>query len=314
MASTRRPGFPRRRGRPPSRQARLCWKIGSASPTHVPATIACFRDKFQQIVLPTRCRPPPYESSSSGLPQRTKLFFRSMTLALQCVPGTTNGVDFGRHDTNVLSLMTAAVSKAGLAVPKAGRPAVKRAVGRKTNPVNAVSSDDDSTSESPSSSSFYIDFSLTIVAEEATIVYAGQQKTSGDTHRCLHSMLDLGNPHVMAGAEWWTEDCKPRPLACEWDPIKEVTSSTTSGFGNDPPSTLLCVAKAVPFRLRHHDGSTTLYFSDLAIAQNEVGLLAGKCDMSALLTDIQMSPTLTTCRVLHNTSPRLWWSPVCTSS
>jgi hypothetical protein len=25
--------------------------------------------------------------------------------------------------------------------------------------------------------------------------------------------------------------------------------------------------------------------------------------MAALLTDIQMSPTLTTCRVLHNTSP-----------
>jgi hypothetical protein len=43
---------------------------------------------MQKIVLPTRGRPPPYESSSSGLPQRTKLFFRSMTLALQCVPGT----------------------------------------------------------------------------------------------------------------------------------------------------------------------------------------------------------------------------------
>jgi hypothetical protein len=63
------------------------------------------------------------------------------------------------------------------------------------------------------------------------------------------------------------------------------------------------VAKAVPFLLRHHDGSTTLNFSDVAIAKNEVGLLAGKCDMAALLTDIQMSPTLTTCRVLHNTSP-----------
>jgi hypothetical protein len=63
------------------------------------------------------------------------------------------------------------------------------------------------------------------------------------------------------------------------------------------------VAKAVPFQLRHHDGSTTLYFSDVAIAQNEVELFAGKCDMAALLTDIQMSPTLTTCRVLHNTSP-----------
>jgi hypothetical protein len=48
----------------------------------------------------------------------------------------TNGVDFGRHDTNVLSLMTAAVNKAGLAVLKAGRLTVKRAVGRKTNPVN----------------------------------------------------------------------------------------------------------------------------------------------------------------------------------
>jgi hypothetical protein len=108
-------------------------------------------------------------------------------------------VDFGQHDTNVLSLMTAAVNKAGLAVPKAGRPAVKRAVGRKTNPVNAVSSDDDSTSESSSSSSCYIDFSFTRVAEEATIVYAGLQKTSGDTHRCLNSMLDLGNPHCWQG-------------------------------------------------------------------------------------------------------------------
>jgi hypothetical protein len=110
-------------------------------------------------------------------------------------------VDFGRHDTNVLSHMTAAVNKAGLAVPKAGRPAVKRAVGRKTNPVNAVSSDDDSTSESSSSSSCYIEFSFTRVADEATIVNSGLQKTSGDTHRCLHSMLDLGNPHVLAGAE-----------------------------------------------------------------------------------------------------------------
>jgi hypothetical protein len=63
------------------------------------------------------------------------------------------------------------------------------------------------------------------------------------------------------------------------------------------------VAKAVLFRLRHHDGSATLYFSEVAIAQNEVGLLAGKYDMAALLTDIQMSPTLITCRVLHNTSP-----------
>jgi hypothetical protein len=65
----------------------------------------------------------------------------------------------------------------------------------------------------------------------------------------------------------------------------------------------MCVAKAVPFRLRHHDGSTTLYFSDIAITQNEVGVLAEKCDMAALLTDIQMSPTLTTCRVLRKTSP-----------
>jgi hypothetical protein len=84
----------------------------------------------------------------------------------------TNGVDFGQHDTNVLSLMKAAVNKAGLAFPEAGRPAVKRAVGRKANPVNAVSSDDDSTSESSSSSSCYIDFSFTRVAEEETILYA----------------------------------------------------------------------------------------------------------------------------------------------
>jgi hypothetical protein len=212
-------------------------------------------------------------------------------------------MDFGRHDMNVLSFMTAAVNKAALAVPKAGRPAVKRAVGRKTNPVNAVSSDDDSTSESSSSSSCYIDFSFTRVAEEATIVCAGLQKISGDTHRCLHSMLDLDIPHVLAGAEWWTEEYKPRLLACGWNSIKKGTSSTTSGFGDGPQSTLLCLAKAVPFRLRHHDGSTTLYFSDVAIAQNEVGLLAGKCDMAAFLTDIQISPALTTYRVLDNTSP-----------
>jgi hypothetical protein len=114
----------------------------------------------------------------------------------------TNGGDFGRHDTNVLSLMTAAVNNAGLAVLKAESHAMKRAVGRKINPVNAVSSDDDSTSESSSSSSCYIDFSFKRVAQEATIVYAGLQKTSGDTHRCLYSILDLGNPHVLAGPEW----------------------------------------------------------------------------------------------------------------
>jgi hypothetical protein len=69
---------------------------------------------------------------------------------------------------------------------------VKRAVGRKTNPVNAVSSDDDSTSERSSTSSCYIDFSFERVAEEATIVYSGLQTTSGDTYSCLHSMLDFG--------------------------------------------------------------------------------------------------------------------------
>jgi hypothetical protein len=84
------------------------------------------------------------------------------------------------------------------------------------------------------------------------------------------------------------EKYKPRLLACGWDPIKEVTSSTTSGFGDGTQSTVLCVSKAVPFRLRHHDGSTTLYFSYVAIAQTEVGLLAGKCDMAAFLTDIHM--------------------------
>jgi hypothetical protein len=45
-----------------------------------------------------------------------------------------------------------------------------------------------------------------------------------------------------------------------------------------------------------------MYFSDVAISRNQVGLLAGKCDIAALLTDIQMSPILTTCRVLHKTS------------
>jgi hypothetical protein len=229
----------------------------------------------------------------------------------------TNGVDFGRYDTNVLSLMTAAVKKAGLAVPKAGRSAVKRAVGRKTNPVNAVSSDDESTSESSSSSSCCIDFSFTRVAEEATIVYAGLQKTSRDTHRCLHSMLDLGNTHVLSGAEWWTEEYKPRLLSCGWDPIKEVTSSTTSGFGDGPQYTLLCVAKAVPFRLRHHDGSTTLYFSGVDTAQKEVGLLAGMrhgCFAHGH-SDVADLDHLTRAKQhVSNCFGRLWWSPVCASS
>jgi hypothetical protein len=180
----------------------------------------------------------------------------------------TIGVDFGRHVTNILSLMTAAVNNVGLAVPKAGIPAVKGAVGRKTNPVNAVSSDDDSISESSSSFLVLYRFILHESTEVATIVYASLQKTSGDTHCFLHSMLDLGNPHVLARAGWWTKKYKPRLLACGWDPIKIVMSSTTSGFGDGPQYTPFCVAKAVPFRLRHHDGSTTLYFSDVAIAQN----------------------------------------------
>jgi hypothetical protein len=199
--------------------------------------------------------------------------------------------------------MTTAVNKAGLAAPKDGIPAVNRAVVRKTNPINAVSPSNDFTSESSSSSSCYIDFSFKRVAEDATIVYAGLQKTSGDTHHCLHSIINLGNPHVLARAEWWTEEYRALLLACGWDPVKEVTSSTRRIFGDDPQSTSMCVAKAVPFRLRHHDGSTTLYFSDVSVAKNEVGLLAGKCDMAALLTDIQVSPTTTTCRVLLNTSP-----------
>jgi hypothetical protein len=88
MTSTRRPGFPRRRRQTSSKRATLCCKIGSASTTHDPATIACLRDILQRILLPTRGRPPPCASSSSGLPQHTKLFFRCMTLALQCMPGT----------------------------------------------------------------------------------------------------------------------------------------------------------------------------------------------------------------------------------
>jgi hypothetical protein len=132
-----------------------------------------------------------------------------------------NGVYIGRRDTNVLSLMTSAVNKTGLAVTKTGRPAVKRTVGRKTNLVNAVSLDDDSTSVSSSYSSCYIDFSFKRVAEEATVVYAGLLKTSGYTHRCLHSRLYLGNPHVLAGAEWWTEEDKPRLLACVWIQSRE---------------------------------------------------------------------------------------------
>jgi hypothetical protein len=228
----------------------------------------------------------------------------------------TRGVDFGRHDTNVLSLMTTAVNKAGLAVPKAGRSAVRRVVGRKINPVDAVSSDDDSTSESSSSSSCYIDFSFTRVA--ATIVYAGLQNTIRRYKSLFPFNADLGNPHVLAGAEWWTEEYKPRLRACGWDPIMEVKSSTTSSFGDGPQSTLLFEAKAVPFRHRHHDGSTTLYFSDVAIAQNEVGLLAGKSGHGCFahghshVADLDHLSRVT--QLVSNYFGRLWWSPICTST
>jgi hypothetical protein len=148
MASTRRPGCPRRRDRPPSRQAKTLlenWQRKSDARScydcipseHIAAD--CTTDKGQAAAL---------RVILEWLVSRHEAFFpkhdaRSAVRAWY----RTNVVDFGRHDTNVLSLMTAAVNKAGLAVPKAGISAVKRAVGRKANPINAVSSDDDSTSE-----------------------------------------------------------------------------------------------------------------------------------------------------------------------
>jgi hypothetical protein len=243
MASTRRPGFPRRRGRPSKQtgqtllenwqrksDARFCYDC--LLPGHIAAD--CTTDKGQAAALRVILEWLP-TTHEAVLPKHD---------ALSAVRAwyRTNGVDFGRHDANVLSLMTTAVNKAELAVPKAGKFAVKRAVGRKINPVNSVSPDYDSTSDSSSSSSFCIDLSFKRVADEAIIVNVDLQRTSGDTHRYLHSMLDIGNPHVLAGVEWCTEEDKPRVLACEWDPIpiKEFRSSTTSGFGDGPQSTLLC--------------------------------------------------------------------------
>jgi hypothetical protein len=106
-ASTRRPGFPRRRGLPPSKQARLCWKIGSANPTHFPATIDCLQDILQKIVLPTRGRASRVilewlaSTHEAVLPKHDA---RSAVRAWY----RTNGVDFGRHDTEVLLVPTAA--------------------------------------------------------------------------------------------------------------------------------------------------------------------------------------------------------------
>jgi hypothetical protein len=161
MASPRRPGFPRRRGSPKQTgqtllenwqrksDARSCYDF--LLPGHIAAD--CTTDKEQaaalRVILEWLA-----STHEDVLPKHDA---RSAVRAWY----RTNGVDFGRHDTEVLSLMTSVVNKAGLAVPKAGRPAVKRAVGRKTNPVNAVSSDDDSTSDSSSSSSCFIDFSFT---------------------------------------------------------------------------------------------------------------------------------------------------------
>jgi hypothetical protein len=131
MASTRRPGFPRRRGRPPKQTGQTLlenWQRKSDPrscyecllPGHIAADCAtdngqaaALRVIFEWLALTHEAVLPKNDAHSA-----LDIWLR------------TNGVDFGRHDMNVVSLMTAAVNKAGLAVPKAGRPAVKRAVGR----------------------------------------------------------------------------------------------------------------------------------------------------------------------------------------
>jgi hypothetical protein len=154
MASTRRPGSPRRRGRPSKKtgqnllenwqrksDARFCYDC--LLPEQIEAD--CTNDKGQaaaiRVILDLLAT-----IHDAVLPKNDA---RSAVSAWY----RTNGVDFGCHNANVLYRMTTAVNKAGISVPNAGRPAVKRALGRKTNPVNAMSSDDDFTSELLSSSS-----------------------------------------------------------------------------------------------------------------------------------------------------------------
>jgi hypothetical protein len=108
--------------------------------------------------------------------------------------------------TTAVSKAVIVVPKAVIAVPKAGRPVVKRALGENTNPINAVSSDDDSTSESSSPSSCYIDFSFKEVAEKAPSCMPVCRRLQATLIACLHSKLDQSNSHVLAGTEWWTEE------------------------------------------------------------------------------------------------------------
>jgi hypothetical protein len=119
MASTRRPRFPRRRGRlqadrPDSAGiwqrksvARSCYDC--FLPGHIAADYttdkgqtAALRVILEWLASTHEAVLPKHDARSA-----VRAWYR------------TNGVEFGRHDTNVLSLMKTAVNKAGLAVRKA---------------------------------------------------------------------------------------------------------------------------------------------------------------------------------------------------
>ena len=54
------------------------------------------------------------------------------------------------------------------------------------------------------------------------------------------------------------------------------------GFGDGPASVAVCIAKQVLLRILLQDSSSILFFADVRIFPNKVGLLLGKTYMTAL--------------------------------
>lgn len=99
--------------------------------------------------------------------------------------------------------------------------------------------------------------------------------------RCLHAMPDLGNPNILGGLGWWKEYV-PLLTAAGWDLPEEQQSTSKMGFGDGPAIAPVCIAKRVPLRILLKDQSSILFFADVRIVANKVGLLFGKTDMKSL--------------------------------
>lgn len=67
-----------------------------------------------------------------------------------------------------------------------------------------------------------------------------------------------------------------------WPAPVEQQSKSRMGFGDGPATVPVFIAKRVPLRILLQDNSSILFFADVRIVNNKVGLLFGKKDMKAL--------------------------------